>query len=181
VKILSQLFLAMVLVVMLAPTQTSAQFHKSGQWIGAHLVLATDPIGFGANYEYAIEENMGIGGILRYWGGGFSSGGIDVDWTVIMPQAIFNYHFQPREKVDPYVGARLGFAIYNSTWTSADRQLEHYSDSQSGGLFLTAAGGARYFFTPQISGHAAIEFRVAGEDYFDSAIILHLGADFTLK
>jgi hypothetical protein len=55
-----------------------------------------------------------------------------------------------------------------------------WSDSNAGGLFLTASGGMRYFFNRSISANGSIEFRLAGTDYFNSSLGLVVGVDFTL-
>lgn len=181
-KTMSQLFLALVLVMMLAPTESIAQFNKPGQWVGAHFVL-TDPVGFGASFEYALEENIGLGGQLRYWSWSKDFFSATFTETVIMPQAVGNYHFQPNEKVDPYVGARLGFAIYSYSYDVDDELMDPINEdeaTESSGLFLTFAGGIRYFFTPQWSGRGELEFQIAGTEYFGSAILLQLGVDYTL-
>ncbi len=161
------------IVLVLGSSTGTAQFRQGGNWLGPVLTLATDPIGFGVQYEHGISQNVGIGGIIRYWGKSYSSAGYDVTWSVIMPQFQGAYHFLPGDQLDPYAGGRLGWAIYS--WDS-----DFGSASDSGGLFLTAYGGLRYFFSPSISGNGTLEFRVAGDDYFGSAIQLSLGVDFTL-
>ncbi|PLX25406.1 MAG: hypothetical protein C0600_12100 [Ignavibacteria bacterium] len=155
-------------------TSTSdAQFKHRGNWLGPVLTLATDPIGFGVNFEHGISKNVGIGGIIRYWGKSESILGSDYSWSIIMPQAQGAYHFMPGDQLDPYAGGRLGWAIYSF-------DAPGLSARDDGGLFLTAFGGLRYFFTPKVAGNASLEFRVAGDDYFDGALQLSVGADFTL-
>ncbi len=151
----------------------SAQFRHGGSWLGPVLTLATDPIGFGVSYEHGISQNVGIGGIVRYWGKSYTSAGYEYSWSVIMPQFQGAYHFLPGDQVDPFAGGRLGWAIYS--WDG-----DFGTASDSGGLFLTAYGGLRYFFSPSISGNGTLEFRVAGTDYFGSAIQLSIGVDFTI-
>lgn len=157
---------------LLVTAKSDAQFRNHGMWLGPVLTL-TDPIGFGAQLEYGVSDNVGIGGILRYYSKSYSYIGYDVSWTVIMPQFQAAYHFMPGDQLDPYAGGRLGWAIFS--WDN-DRVSEPYSS----GLFLTAYGGLRYFFTPKVAGNGSLEFRVAGDEFMSSALQISLGVDFTL-
>lgn len=159
--------------LMLCTSTSQAQFRQGGNWLGPLLTVATDPIGFGVQYEYGINKNVGIGGILRYWGKSSSSAGYDWSWSIVMPQFQGAYHFMPGDQLDPYAGGRLGWAVYSFS-------SDFVSASDEGGLFLTAYGGLRYFFSPKIAGNGQLEFRVAGDDYFGGSIQLTLGVDFTL-
>ena len=172
-KVLLQTAVLAALLLVVSTSIGSAQFRHGGSWLGPVLTLATDPIGFGVQYEHGISPNVGIGGIIRYWGKSVTSGGFDASWSIIMPQFQGAYHFTPGDQLDPYAGGRLGWAIY-----SYDSDFGSASDS--GGLFLTAYGGLRYFFSPKISGNGQLEFRVAGDDYFNSSIQLSVGVDFTI-
>ena len=171
-SVFSVVMIAAVALVLCTST-SQAQFRHGGNYLGPLLTLATDPIGFGVQYEHGISENVGIGGILRYWGKSSSSSGYDWSWSIVMPQFQGAYHFMPGDQLDPYAGGRLGWAIYSY-------ESDFLSASDDGGLFLTAYGGLRYFFSPKIAGNGQLEFRVAGDDYFGRSIQLSLGVDFTL-
>ena len=161
-------------------TQTShAQFDNHKMFLGPVVVLATDPVGFGAELEVGVSDNVGVGGMIRYWGKSFSSSAYDWKWSIIMPQVVGYYHFMPRQQLDPYAGARLGYAIYSSSVT--DHGFGYaFSDGSAGGMFLNAAGGLRYFFNHSISVNGSLEFRIAGTDYFGGSLGFILGLDFTL-
>lgn len=161
------------LAFVLNTSSSQAQFRHGGNWLGPVLTLATDPIGFGVQYEHGISQNVGIGGIVRYWGKSISSAGYDWSWSIVMPQFQGAYHFMPGDQLDPYAGGRLGWAVY-----SIDSDFG--VGGGSSGLFLTAYGGLRYFFSPKIAGNGQLEFRVAGDDYFGGSIQLSVGVDFTL-
>lgn len=165
-------FLAAV-AVLLCTSTGKAQFREGGNWLGPVLTLATDPVGFGAQYEYGVNENIGIGGIVRYWGKSASTAGYSWSWSIVMPQLQAAYHFMPGDQLDPYAGGRLGWAVYSY-------ESDFLSASDDGGLFLTAYGGLRYFFNPNIAGNGQLEFRVAGEDYFGGSLQLTVGVDFVL-
>jgi hypothetical protein len=63
---------------------------------------------FGASFEYAMTENIGIGATLMAW---FGSG-----YSVFMPSAEAAYHFTMLEvdKLDLFAGVGVGFAIAGS-------------------------------------------------------------------
>jgi hypothetical protein len=172
-KVLFQTILIAAFVFVLFSQNSDAQFRNGGNWLGPVITLATDPIGFGVNYERGISPNVGLGGIIRYWGKSLSSYGYDYSWSIIMPQFQAAYHFMPGDQVDPFAGGRLGWAIY-------DDNIDNPFVDTSSGLFLTAYGGMRYFFSPKIAGTGTLEFRVAGDDFFGGSIQLTVGADFTL-
>ncbi|MBR9977208.1 MAG: outer membrane beta-barrel protein [Bacteroidetes bacterium] len=172
-KTVIKVTLLATVAVLLCTSTGKAQFHEGGSWLGPVLTLATDPIGFGAQYEYGVSENIGIGGIVRYWGKSESIFGHSWSWSVVMPQFQAAYHFMPGDQLDPYAGARLGFALYSDN-------IDFTTSSGSSGLFLTAYGGLRYFFSPTIAGNGQLEFRVAGDDYFGGSLQLTVGVDFVL-
>jgi hypothetical protein len=172
-KFISRIAVLSALLLLLGAHTSRAQFHHGGSWLGPLLTLATNPIGFGVNFEHGVSENIGVGGLVRYWGESVSTFGVSYSWSIIMPQGQVAYHFMPGDQLDPFAGGRLGWAIY-----SVDSVVG--SAKEAGGIFLTAYGGLRYFFSPTVSGVGTLEFRVAGEDYFGSSIQLSLGVDFTL-
>jgi hypothetical protein len=155
-----------------------AQYKKGGLYLGPTLTF-TDPIGFGASLEYGIGDNIGIGGLLRFWSQSQTSGYIEFTGTIIMPQVLGYYHFMPKNALDPFIGARFGYAIQNA---SAKNTLtgQSASASESSGAWLSLAGGTRYFFTSKISGQASLEFKLAGEKYFADDFDFMIGVDFTL-
>lgn len=168
--------IAFALFVILAMTtsDSQAQFKNRGVYVGPNLTLATDPVGFGGDIEFAISPNFGLGGLIRYWGTSYNYGYGSYDWTVICPQFQAAYHFMPGNQVDPYVGARLGYAIYSASTPSG------VTSSAKSDMFFTGTGGMRYFFNPGLSLHGSIEFRLGGTDYFGGSLGLVAGVDFTL-
>jgi hypothetical protein len=96
------LFAAVALV--LCTSTSEAQFRHGGNYLGPVLTLATDPIGFGVQYEYGISENVGIGGIIRYWGQSEDFFYGSVSWSTVIPQFQAAYHFMPGNQLDPYAG-----------------------------------------------------------------------------
>ncbi|MBI5645828.1 MAG: hypothetical protein HY962_02760 [Ignavibacteriae bacterium] len=171
---ISALFLA---VALFAPQTSQAQYNQGKMFLGPVLDLNT-PIGFGAEFEVGVSPNIGIGGLIRYWGKSETVPGGESSWSVIIPQVVGYYHFMPGNQLDPYAGARLGYGIYNSSF---DSNIPGYTYSLSGksGIFLNAAGGVRYFFNRSIAVNGSLEFRIAGEEYVNDLGFL-VGLDFTL-
>lgn len=66
--------------------------------------------------------------------------GVDYDFTYVPIGAYINYHFniKSNKKVDPFLGAGLGYEQVNTK----------YADYDSGIYFITRAG-LRYFFSPK--------------------------------
>jgi hypothetical protein len=165
---------AAICLVLLSGT-SNAQFRTGKSFLGVNLTLATDPLLFGAQFEYALNPNWGIGGLIRYASKSYNStwSGYDWSYTYIIPQAQGAYHFMPGNEADPYVGARLGYVIISSSGTV-------YGAAATSDVFLNGIAGVRYFFSPKVSGNGSLEFRLAGTDYWGSSVGLMIGIDFTL-
>lgn len=172
-RTLSTSVLALVLLIAWSDV-SQAQFNKGGIYLGPNLTLK-DPLGFGADIEFGVSDNVGIGGLIRYFSESQTIAFYgDWSWTVFIIQATGYYHFIPNDKIDPYLGARLGYAVYSYEAPSG------YSASDNSGIYLGAAGGLRYFFTQRISGNASLEFKLAGEKIFSDDLGIMVGVDFTL-
>lgn len=79
-----------------------------------------------------------------------------VDWsmTVVPIGGYVNYHVPLSDKrIDPYVGAGLGFAMVSASVRSS---LDDYSASsgRASGVFSFGQVGARYFFKPNLAVQA---------------------------
>ena len=171
---ISTLFLA---VALFAPQTSQAQFNQGKMFLGPALDFH-DPIGFGAEFETGVSPNIGIGGLLRYWGKSIDVPGGSSSWSLIIPQVVGYYHFMPGQNLDPYVGARLGYAIFNTSFESSIPGYTYNGGGESG-LFLNAAGGLRYFVNRSIGINGSLEFRLAGDKYLTDLGLL-VGVDFTL-
>jgi|WetSurMetagenome_2_1015567.scaffolds.fasta_scaffold139540_1 hypothetical protein len=108
-----------------------------GSWGGS--------IPFGLNAEYALTENIGIGGTVmaQFW----SETGWTESWITIFAEA--NYHFikLAADKIDLYVGAGLGYGIYSVSYSSGYLT----GGSGSSGLVLQPILGGRYYISPKMA------------------------------
>jgi hypothetical protein len=109
-------------------------------------------IPFGVNAEYAISENIGVGGtaMAQFWSDTWGS----VSWIMLSAEA--NYHFIKlnASKFDLYVGAGIGYGIYSVSYGAGFMT----GGTGSSGLILEPIAGGRYYFSPNM----AISLRLVG-------------------
>ncbi len=144
--------LAVFIVAAVASAQTK-EFNKGGFYLTPQFGLASwgGSLPFGVNGEYALNENIGVGGtvMVQMWS--------ETYWSesLIGLSAEANYHLTDfvaksnLKKVDLYVGAGLGYSIYSWKWKIG------YGDwltgsTGSSGLILEPIVGGRYYFSPKI-------------------------------
>jgi hypothetical protein len=123
-----------------APVRSSTEltFEQGGIYVTPQVGFNSWAIPFGANIEYAMTENIGIGATAMVWfwtDEGYSA-------TVIAPAAEVAYHFTQLQldKIDLSAGAGLGFAIYSST-----------GGGGTGGIYPFILLNGRYFFSPTMA------------------------------
>jgi hypothetical protein len=124
-------------------------------------------ITLGANYEYAINKNIAVGGIFRYT----SYDAVWWDCTHILIGAQGNYHFEgliDDEKWDPFAGVALGIS---SLLVGGD-DIWGIKPKGSTGLFFNAHATMRYWINPGLGVQARVEF---GSEKSSSIL---LGVDF---
>lgn len=132
------------LVILLSASLLSAAYYKkpvkkfSNLSFNKGVLYVTPQIGFnswalpfGVNVEYAMTENIGIGGTVMAW---FWSG-----QGVIVPSAEVAYHFTMLDvpKLDLSAGGGFGFAIATGGGSS--------------GIYPFVLLNARYFFQPKMA------------------------------
>jgi len=146
--------LAVLLVVSGLASATSKEFSMGKFYLTPQVGFASygSSIPFGVNAEYALTENIGIGGtaMFQFWSDSWGS----VSWIMLSVEA--NYHFikLAADKIDLYVGAGLGYGLYSVSYGSG--YLE--GGSGSSGLILQPILGGRYYISPKM----AISLRLTG-------------------
>jgi hypothetical protein len=144
--------LAVLLVISGLALATDKEFYKGGFYLTPQVGFASwgGSIPFGVNAEYALTENIGIGGtaMFQFWSGA----GWKESWITIFAEA--NYHFikLPVDKLDLYVGAGLGYGIYSVSYDSG----YYTGGAGSSGLVLEPIVGARYYFSPKIAASVRV-------------------------
>jgi len=150
------------------------EFYKGTQIISPILGLNSFTIPFGANFEYGITDNIGVGGtaMVWLWGSEYWSN------SLISINADAAYHFSKIkvDKLDLFVGAGLGISLYSFSWKSGHPSLS--GGLGSSGVYLEPFAGARYYFTPKIAGFTRLYVDIIGDWGGVGAVI---GASFRLK
>jgi len=180
----------LTLFVYLFSTPAShAQYTAGAHYIGLCATVVTEPLGWGVQYEYGYDENIGLGLIIRYWGqepakAYESTGTGTLDRETFAPMFQARYHFLPKDLFDPYAGIRLGYSIYTETWsTEGIVTRPKPEDRASSGISMSIIGGMRYFASQKISIEACLEYFLANDDYYfsnNSTTAVTLGLNFTL-
>jgi len=131
---------------------TRARSAASGDYMSKGRTYVGPSVGFsflgsvpnlGGNVEYALDQNIGVGGLIRYWS--YSQDLIlsKYSYSNILIAGQANYHFRLGvDKLDPYVGIILGYDIQSVTLKSGTGK-EGVSGS---GFVATPYGAVRYFF-----------------------------------
>jgi hypothetical protein len=105
-------------------------------------------VGFAANAEFSITDDIAIGPYLAFTRWDYGYAGYDYGYTFVDFGARGSYHFGRLLKVntdqfDPYAGAFLGFvsSSYSSDFGNG------YDDPYNGGVRAGIYAGARWFFS----------------------------------
>jgi hypothetical protein len=130
-----------------ARRSNSQVFLKGDMFLTPQIGINSYAVPFGANFEYAVTENIGVGGTVMLW---FWSGA-----SVILPAVEGAYHFTQLkvEKLDLFAGAGVGFAVFNA------------GDGVSGssGLYLYPYVAGRYYLSEKIALSLRLNIGVIGD------------------
>lgn len=163
------------MVLILSSATSYSQYKMGAHYIGANATVVTEPVGWGLNYEYGFDENIGLGVVVRYWspkeGKHYESTGTGtLQRSAIMTLVQAAYHFLPKAQFDPYGGLRVGYSIYTENW-STDGIVTRTKpvERAESGVTMSLMGGFRYFVSPKISIDGTLEYFMVNDiDYFDN-------------
>ncbi len=166
--------LAILLVVSGLASASSKEFSMGSFYLTPQVGINSygGSIPFGVNAEYALTENIGIGGsvMTQLWSDSYAS------YTWIMLSAEANYHFikLAADKIDLYLGVGLGYGIWSESYSSGT-----LTGGLSGGsgLILEPIFGGRYYISPKM----AISLRVFAPLVTGGGVGGALGVTFCLK
>jgi hypothetical protein len=121
-------------------------FAKGNKFLTAQIGLYSGEIPFGANFEYAITENIGVGATLMMW---FGSG-----YHVFMPSIDAAYHFTMLnvDKLDLFAGVGAGFAVVGGDGISG-----------SSGLSINPFVAGRYWFSEKLGVSLRVNIGLIGD------------------
>jgi len=111
---------------------------------------------FGGRFEHAIKPlpdlgngMLGIQVAAEYYSWSANYVGYGWSYKYIPIGVTANYHFKLDEpKIDPFVGAGLGYNVVSCDGTGAFGSV---SCGYSSGIYFIGRAGARYFFSPNMS------------------------------
>lgn len=110
------------------------------------------------SYEKAVSDKISVGGILGYSSSKYSYFNDEsYKYTYFLIGARGNYHFATSEKLDPYVGATLGYNIISVTAPSS--QSSDYT-AKGSSLLFGAQIGANYYFSPNLGAFAELGYGI---------------------
>ena len=126
------------------------EFNKGEKYLTPQIGINSYAIPFGANFEYAITENIGVGGTVMLWlwsDSGFSQ-------SIILPSVDAAYHFTMLEvdKLDLFAGVGMGFAIYNSDFGTG-----------SSGIYISPFAAGRYWFSKKMGVSLRLNVGIIGD------------------
>lgn len=163
-RLMLRAFPAAVLLWVTLSAVAAAQYEPGRKFAGPRLGLSGvgSAPAFGAQFEVAREDRVGVGAFVDYWsydyGVGFGSAGV----SYLALGATGSYHFEVEDtRWDPFVGLALGYFVVS--WDDS------FAGAAASRLFLGGQGGVRYFFRESMAFVARAGF---GASY------LSIGLDF---
>lgn len=164
-----------ILLFFLLNTTTNAQLELNKNYAGvsAGMSFLGSAGQLGLNYEYALElkdfGSVGVGGIFRYWG--YNENVLAASWKysnfVIGVQG--NYHFKLSDDTfDPWAGIIV--AINSSSVTWKGNGVNTNPTPSSGGMWLAANCGLRYWFAPNFALTGRLSFGNLGYGSLDIGV-----------
>ncbi|GEM_PF-1441715 len=170
------IFMLTLLAVILTSTTGYAQYKPGTHTIGVNATAVTDPVGWGVNYEYGYDENLGLGMLVRYWSpeerkAYESTGEASITRATYMVQLQALYHALPTSAWDPHAGVRVGYSYYDEEFSTSGIVvgISEPEPKAESNISLSIVGGMRYYLSEQLSLGAALEyFLFNDENYFDN-------------
>ena len=116
----------------------------------------------GVSVEYALTENIGIGGSLMFAFWSAEAFDVKISESLITPSLEAYYHFTEiaAKKLDLFAGLSVGYSIYSYSW---DISGYEWSDAGSSGLYLSPILGIRYYLTQKLAICLKSHFSALGD------------------
>lgn len=188
-KKLSILLLIFILSCTLFAKDKGAPLLKEGNIIvGGRLALGAvygASVGFVGNVEYGVQEgflnigdipaSLGVGGTIGYssYSEDFSGFGYNYSWNytniIILVNGYYHADILKNPKLDTYFMLGLGYNVGSVSYDGPFGNL--YSSPSHGGIVFGTGIGARYYFSPNLSGVAELGVGMG---------LLRIGVDFKI-
>lgn len=155
----------------------SQSYQMERFWVGPTLGLGFGNLGFGANGEYGMTENIGLGIDLGYssftedFNGALSSDTY-FKYSLLGILVAGSYHFMPNKQFDPYLKLGIGYFNWDFAYYQEGKEVKMpfgTSAAYSSGVGFTGQIGARYHFNELISARASLGY----------PFLLSAGVDFS--
>ena len=154
---------AMILCFLSVGLGAKEKDFKKGYWYVSPIIgLNAYALPFGVSVEYALKENIGVGGTLIAYFWSESWLGFKFSYTVINPSVDFYYHlnkYLPVDKLDVFAGASLGYNVFSVSASG----MGEYAGELGGGIFLYPFIGARYYIKSNLAIFLRSGFSVIGD------------------
>ena len=140
---------AFLLITGLAITSSYAQSYNKGDNllnVGAGFGGGFGtPIGL--SFEHGFTDNISAGAYVAYASTSQNYGFSKASYTYILTAARASYHFDLGvDKLDPYIGAILGYNIVSAKWTGVA-----VPGANAGAVIYGGHAGARYYVSDKIA------------------------------
>ena len=101
----------------------------------------------GLSFEHGFSDQISAGAYVAYSSTSQNFGASKATYTYILTAARASYHFDfGVEKLDPYVGAILGYNIVSAKWSGAA-----IPGGNAGAVIYGGHAGARYYVSDKIA------------------------------
>ncbi len=155
---MKKLILLVALFVGAISGASAQSFNGDSRYFGVSLgFFSGEGVPITINYEQAVTDNIGVGGLIGFAGYSKDFYGGEVKYSNVLIGAKGNYHFLDNAKWDVYAGLILGYNASSAkvNWDGDD--LGDY-DASAGGLIIGGTVGARYIITEQFAAMAEIGY-----------------------
>lgn len=111
--------------------------------------------------EYALSDQVTIGGIAGYYASKYVNRRLDLDYTYSHKVfgARLNYYYDIGKKLDLYGGAGLGYNVVGFKTSYDDNLFD--DDLSTSGVFYTLHVGTRYHFSKRLGAFAELGYGFA--------------------
>lgn len=150
-NMISRVFIVLFIVLMVSSVFAGEkEFGKGQLFLTPQATYYSYAPNLGVSVEYALTENIGIGGslMLAFWSTG--GGNSKVSESLITPSFEVYYHLTqiPIEKFDIFGCLSVGYSIYSWSWDLGDVE---WGDKGSSNLYLSPIMGTRYYLTSKLA------------------------------
>ncbi len=154
----------------------SQGYQKELLWVGPTLGYGFGNIGYGANGEYGLTDNIGLGAELGLTSfsedfGGMLGNKTSFEYSLLGILVAGSYHLTPGEKFDPYIKAGVGYFNWDFVYTQDGKEVDlptGTSSAYTSGVTPTFQIGTRYHFNQMVSARASLGYPfifAAGVDF----------------